>query len=119
MVWAVLLLLQGLLPVASVYLTRALVDGLVEVVDTGGDWAALRPVLILVALLGLVLLLTDSLRSLTAWVRIAQAELVQDHIHSLIHKQAMALDLAFYESPDFYDQLHRAPSMPSIAQSPF
>ncbi len=62
---------------------------------TGGDWAAQRPVLILVVLMGLVLLLAESLRSLTSWVRIAQAELVQDHIHSLIHKQAMALDLAF------------------------
>jgi ATP-binding cassette subfamily B protein len=41
-------------------------------------------------------------------VRTAQAELVQDHIKSLIHRKALDLDLAFYEHPDSYDLLYRA-----------
>jgi len=40
--WAVMLVLQGLLPVATVYLTRALVDSLVASVEAGGGWQALR-----------------------------------------------------------------------------
>lgn len=106
--WAVLLLVQGVLPVATVYLTRAVVDSLVASLDSGGDWAALRPTLLLVALMAGVLLLTEVLRSLTGWVRTAQSGLVQDHISGLIHEKAVALDLAFYETPEYYDQLHRA-----------
>ena len=105
--WAVLLLVQGLLPVATVYLTRTLVDSLVAALDAG-DWASLRPTLLLVALMAAILLLMEVLRSLTGWVRTAQSELVRDHISGLIHARAMALDLAFYETPEYYDCLHRA-----------
>ncbi len=102
--WLVLLLLQGLLPVATVYLTRAVVDSLVA--SMGGG--PLQPTLILVGLTALVLLLNEVLNSLAAWVHTAQGELVSDHIYSLIHAQAIRLDLGFFETPAFYDQLHRA-----------
>jgi ATP-binding cassette subfamily B protein len=105
--WTILLLVQGLLPVASVYLARLLVDSLVGVLDQGGSWAELRPVLLLVALLAAVLLLTELLRSLSGWIRTAQAELARDHMSNLVHHKAAELDLAFYESPDYYDLLHR------------
>ena len=45
--WVALLVIQGLLPAATVYLTRALVNNLVAVVDSGGSWATLRPALLL------------------------------------------------------------------------
>ena len=37
-----------------------------------------------------------------------QGELLKDHITALIHQKSADADLAFYESPDFYDHLHRA-----------
>jgi len=54
------------------------------------------------------LLLAEILRGATHWVSTVQAALVQDHITSLIHDKSVAADLAFYESPEFYDHLHRA-----------
>ena len=42
------------------------------------------------------------------WVRTVQAEYVQDHISALVHAKSVAVDLAFYESPEYYDHLHRA-----------
>ena len=56
----------------------------------------------------LVLLGMQSLNSLLGWVRAVQAELVQDHISDLIHAKAIALDLSFYDSPEYYDRLYRA-----------
>ncbi|MDA2927264.1 ABC transporter ATP-binding protein/permease [Acidobacteria bacterium AH-259-G07] len=106
--WAILLVLQGLLPVAIVYLTRWIVDGLVEAVAAGGSWQSVRPTLILVVLMAGVMLANELLTSATGWVRAAQAELVQDHINTLIHEKSVAVDLAFYESPEYYDHLHRA-----------
>jgi len=106
--WIALLLAQGLLPVATVYLSRALVDSLVTVLGKGHSWEAMNPVLLLVGLMALLLLLGEALRNGAGWVRTVQTERVQDHIHGLIHDKALALDLAFYDSPDYYDRLHRA-----------
>jgi len=106
--WAVLLVLQGVLPVASVYLTRAVVNSLVFAQKTGPSWAVIKPVILLVLGIALVQLLSTALGSLGSWVRTAQSELVQDHISDLIHKKSIELDLGFYETQDYYDQLHRA-----------
>src|SRR6185369_14472194 len=59
-------------------------------------------------LIGLLWMVAQILSSLIDWVRTAQAELVQDRIHGLIHHKALALDIAFYENPESYDLLHRA-----------
>ena len=50
--WVGLLAVQGVLPLATVYLTRALVDGVVGAVRAGGEWSSVRPVLGLVAPFG-------------------------------------------------------------------
>src|SRR5439155_1583012 len=41
--WIFLLLIQGFLPVATVYLTRPVVNGIVAAVRSGGEW---RPILV-------------------------------------------------------------------------
>jgi ATP-binding cassette subfamily B protein len=93
---------------AVVYLTRSLVDRLAAAIGAGATWDSLRPFGVLAALLAGTILLTDLLRGITGWVRTAQAELLTDHVTSLIHRQSLAADLAFYEWPEYYDHLHRA-----------
>jgi ATP-binding cassette subfamily B protein len=106
--WGILLLLQGLLPVATVYLVRNLVNQLVVAFRARGDLGALRPAMVSAALIAVVLLLMELLKSISNWVRTAQSGLVQDYITALVHRQSLAADLAFYDSPDFYNHLHRA-----------
>ena len=55
--WAVLLVLLGLLPVTTVYLTRTVVDSLVAALEAGGDWESLRPTLLLIALMAGIMLM--------------------------------------------------------------
>jgi ATP-binding cassette subfamily B protein len=106
--WIVLLIIQGLLPAATVYLTKLVVDGVVVAVRNGSSWLNVRPMLISLALLGGVLMLMEVVRNTINWVRTVQAELLQVHITSLIHEKSVAVDLAFYELSDYYDHLHRA-----------
>ena len=106
--WALLLMIQGLLPVVTVYLTRLLVDRLVAVIGAGGSWESVRPVLVLSALMAGSLLLVELLQHAIDWIRATQAELVQDHISALVHEKSITVDLAFYESPEYYDRLDRA-----------
>lgn len=106
--WAFLLLLQGLLPVAIVYLTRLLVDSLVVAIDARGAWVSSRHTLTLVALMASTMLLSECMRSASGWVRTALSERLRDHISRLIHGKSTTVDLAFYESATYYDHLHRA-----------
>jgi ATP-binding cassette subfamily B protein len=107
-VWLGLLLLQGLLPVGTVYLTKALVDGLVVALPLGKEGI---PLLIWPAMgMAGLLILGELGQALLGWVRALQSEKVHDHIRLLIHQQSARLDLAFYETPDYHDQLHQARS---------
>ncbi|MDG4596635.1 MAG: ABC transporter ATP-binding protein [Candidatus Contendobacter sp.] len=106
--WAALVIVQGLLPVAVVLLTRTLVDSLVVAVQAPDDGSALRQTLLWVALMAGLLLLGEALRGVAAWVRAAQAEWLRDHLDDLLHVQAIRLDLSYYETAEYYDQLHRA-----------
>src|SRR5262245_4225416 len=106
--WAMLLMLQGSLPVVTVYLTRLLIDSLVAAIGGAGSWESVRPVLAAAALMAGALLLTEFLQSAIEWIRTSQAELVQDYMSALVHKKAVTVDLAYYESPEYYDRLDRA-----------
>jgi ATP-binding cassette subfamily B protein len=106
--WMALLLLQGMLPAATVYLTRLLVNSLVAVVGAGISSASIQTVLIPVGLMAGVLLLTEFMQGASEWIRTAQSELVQDYISGLIHKQSIAIDFGCYESSEYNDQLDRA-----------
>jgi len=103
--WILLLVVQGLLPVGLVYLTKLVVDGITR---GHGSWSAMLHVLQVVLLLGATLLLMEVVRNAINWVRTVQAELLQDHITALIHEKSVTVDLAFYELADYYDHLHRA-----------
>lgn len=107
-IWLLLLLVQGFLPVASVYLTKELVNGIAAMIGAGEGWHILKPILPSAIAMVLVLVFMELCQSVGKWLRTAQSELVQDHVHELIHKQAMRLDLSFYDNPAYYDQLHRA-----------
>jgi ATP-binding cassette subfamily B protein len=107
-VWFLLLVIQGLLPVAIVYLTRSLVNNLVTVLQADASWSSFLTVLPLVILMGGLLLLVELLNYAASFVRTAQSELVKDHISGLIHKRSIAADIAFYDNPEYYDRLYRA-----------
>lgn len=106
--WAVLLLVQGILPAAMVYLTKVLVDGVAGIVGVGFSWENLGPVLLPGSLIAFVLLLRELLTGALSFVRLAQSELVQDHAKELIHRQAGSIDLEYFETPAYYDEMARA-----------
>ncbi len=106
--WAGLLVLRGLLPGASVYLTKWVLDAASKAIGQGLAWSNVRLIAIPGGLMALVLLLQQLVRAVSGWVQTAQVEHVEDYIKRRIHDQASRLDLAFYESSDYYDTLHQA-----------
>src|SRR5215467_4536699 len=98
--WAILLLFQGIQPLASVYLLKLLVDALVNASRSGGDWSQVRPAIVLVCLTVGVTLLGEILQSASELVRTAQSELVQDHIKGLVHERSATMDLSVHDSAE-------------------
>jgi ATP-binding cassette subfamily B protein len=106
--WVFFLFIEGLLPVATVYLTRLLVNALSAALGRGVSFENFQPVLVYGLLMGGVLVLMEVTQVCAEWIRTAQSELVQDHISALVQDKSVSLDLAFFEMPDFYDHLYRA-----------
>ena len=106
-VWIAILAVQGLLPVALVFLTRTLIDQLSSAVSQPGaaEFAQVVPTLVA---LGTVMVLTEVLRGAASYVRGVQAELLGDHIAELVHAQSTAVDQAFFDMHEFHDHLYRA-----------
>lgn len=103
--WLMLLLVQGALPVAVVYMTRNVIDALAGIAGKGGMGGSIVFPLVM---LGILLLTDQILLSTSQWVRTIQSNRIQDYMAGLIHVQVMALDLSFYDSSVNYDRLHRA-----------
>ncbi|MGB3239670.1 MAG: ABC transporter ATP-binding protein [Geitlerinemataceae cyanobacterium] len=106
--WGILLVIQGVLPASTVYLTRQLVDRLVAAMGAGLSAQSIQTVIVPVALMAGVLLLSEFLQGASEWIRTAQSELVQDRISTLVHSQSIAIDFSCYESSEYNDRLNRA-----------
>ncbi|BAZ43117.1 ABC transporter, ATP-binding/permease protein [Chondrocystis sp. NIES-4102] len=100
--------MQGVLPGATVYLTKIVVNSLVAVIGTGINPANIRSLAIPVGLMAGVLGLTELLKGASDYIRSAQSEYLQDHISGLIHSQSVDIDFACYESSEYSDRLSRA-----------
>lgn len=107
-VWIGLVIIQGLLPAAAVHLTKVLVDRVAAAVGAGLAWESIAPVLTPAVAMGVILILIQVLQSVSTWIRTAQGELLQDHVKALIHRKASSVDLAFYDMPEYFDQMSRA-----------
>jgi ATP-binding cassette subfamily B protein len=108
--WLVLLLVQGLLPGANVYLSKLLVDSLVVAMRAGISEESWKIVLLPAGLMAAVLLLTQLANAALGFIRKVQSELVLDSITALVHEKSIAADLSFYELPEYHDRLHQARS---------
>jgi len=107
-IWLLLLVAQGLIPLFVVYIVRELVDIVAAGLGQGGGWSSMRPAMVLVGMLAVALLLGELLGAVSTWVRTIQSEKVGDYVRDLIHRKSVTLDLSFFESPAFYDLMHRA-----------
>jgi ATP-binding cassette, subfamily B, bacterial len=103
---AVMLIIAGLLPVATVILTRDTVDALVHVVS--GDSSAELRVISLGGMLVAALVLQEIMSAVQQYIRSNLAERVQDHMSTMIHQKVLTLDMFYFESPAYQDRLQRA-----------
>jgi ATP-binding cassette, subfamily B, bacterial len=103
-----LILIQGLLPLLSLYLMKLIVDTVTAGLIASNKTEFIDKVIFLILLAGGVALFAAGCRSLTEVVKEAQTQTITDHVADVIHAKSVAVDLGYYEDPKYYDTLHRA-----------
>lgn len=88
----------------SLYALKLLIDTVSENTDNLNGPEVINSLLV-AAISGIVYI---AIRSLSAYISEMQSQTIAEHISDEIHEKTIALDLAFYESPDYYDMLNRA-----------
>jgi len=103
-----LAVVQGVLPLAGLYMIQLIVDAVTAGLEATDTNAAFANVAWLILIAGLIGLASALARSVSMLVSEAQGQVVTDHISDLIHSQSIAVDLEYYENSRYYDVLHRA-----------
>jgi ATP-binding cassette subfamily B protein len=104
----VLVVIQGLLPLAGLYLLKRIIDTLQATIAAGGGPASFRPVLLWVCLAAGVALVTAIANALASLAGQAQSLVLTDKVTDILHSQSVAVDLEYYENAQYHDTLHRA-----------
>jgi ATP-binding cassette subfamily B protein len=101
-----LILVQAVLPLAALYVTKLIVDAVAQ--GIGGELPSAGPVLWLVGLAVLIGLATTAARSVASFATEAQSQAVTDHMFEVLHRKSIDVDLEYYEDARYHDTLHRA-----------
>lgn len=105
---AALVVAQGLLPLAGLYLMKQIVDAVTAGITAPHKAAGFEPVLFWIILAGGVALLTALTRSLGDLAGETQSQIITDAVSDRLHSQSISIDLQYYEDPRLQDTLHRA-----------
>lgn len=103
-----LVVVQGLLPLAALYVMKLIIDAVTSGVSATDGETAAPSILLLVAVAAAIALLTAICRALSSYTAEAQSLELTDIITDQVHAHSVRLDLAYYEEPAYWDSLHRA-----------
>jgi ATP-binding cassette subfamily B protein len=103
-----LVLVQGVLPLLTLYLMKLIVDKVAFSVAAVDKTAVFGDLAFLIVLAAGVALLSVLCQLIAGYVNEAQVLAVTDHMFDILHAKSIQVDLEYYENPQYFDTLHRA-----------
>ncbi|MBS0156208.1 MAG: ABC transporter ATP-binding protein [Nitrospira sp.] len=100
--------IQGLLPLVALYLTKLLIDAVTEGLKTPWDDASLTHILAILGGVTGVALISALLTAVAGLVSKIQSEVVTDHMYAILQTKSVEVDLEYYENARYQDTLHLA-----------
>lgn len=100
--------IQGLLPLGALYLTKLLIDAVTEGLKAPWDDASLAHILAILAGVAGVAAVSVILSAVAGLVSKIQSEVVTDHMYSVLQEKSVEVDLEYYENARYQDTLHLA-----------
>ena len=105
---AVLVFVQGVLPLLSLFLLKQVVDAVASGIGSGDTAAAFARAALWIALLAAAGLALTICGQAAGTVQEIQGLAVTDRIYDILHAKSVEADLAYYENSEYFDTLHRA-----------
>jgi ATP-binding cassette, subfamily B, bacterial len=102
---AVLRLIRAFVPIATLWIGKLIIDGVVTAQRTGASW---RSVASLVVIEVAIVIVGELLARASSLVESLLGDLFSNRISVRLMEHAATLDLAQFEDPEFYDHLERA-----------
>ena len=104
----VLVVFQGLLPLAMIYLAKLIIDTVTLNLRSGDPGEVFTRVLPLIIMAGVATILNSLCQSLNELVNTAHSQQVTDYMQGVIHAKSVEADLEYYENAKYHDALQRA-----------
>ncbi|NUQ05821.1 MAG: ABC transporter ATP-binding protein [Anaerolineae bacterium] len=105
--WALLLLIQSIVPVLTILFTRDTINSVVALVEAGWDPALMNATVGAFILLASVQIGGEIVGSIMTYVRLVQSERIRETVSRQIQEKSVSLDLRYFEVQGFYDLIHR------------
>ena len=104
----VLVIFQGLLPLAMIYLAKLIIDTVTTNLQSTNPQQVFEQAVPLIIIAGLATILNSLCQSLTELVNTAHSQQVTDYMQGIIHGKSVEADLEYYENAQYHDALQRA-----------
>ncbi|MCX6698514.1 MAG: ABC transporter ATP-binding protein [Methanomicrobiales archaeon] len=104
----ILILILGLLPLAGLYIMKLLVDTVTMGILTPDKAEIISQLVPLLVAAAAISIITVMCRSISAYATEAQSLVMTDVVTDQIQAHSIQLDLAYYENPAYFNDLHRA-----------
>lgn len=104
----VLIILQGALPLLTLYMMKLIVDAVTAGIVSPDKTEAFKQVLYLIGLAGIVTIFSTLCNSIAGLVSEQQTQMVSDYMNNIIHAKSVEVDLEYYENSKYHDTLQRA-----------
>lgn len=99
---------QGLLPFGVLYLTKLLIDAVTDGIRQPSDQTVPEPVILVLWLLAGLAVASALLTVVAGLISRVHAQVVTDHMHTILQAKSVEVDLEYYENARYQDTLHRA-----------
>ncbi|BCA56836.1 Lipid A export ATP-binding/permease protein MsbA [Nitrospira sp. KM1] len=100
--------IQGLLPLAVLYLTKLLIDAVTRELSGGAQEKSLASIAFFLGGLAGAAALNALLTVVASYISRVHLQVVTDHMHALLQAKSIEVDLEYYENANYQDTLHRA-----------
>lgn len=100
--------IQGFLPLVVLYLTKLLIDAVTEALKAPSDDSSPAQILTILAGIAGVAAVSAILSVVAGLISKIQAQVVTDHMYTVLQAKSVEVDLEYYENAQYQDTLHHA-----------
>jgi ATP-binding cassette subfamily B protein len=103
-----LVFIQGSIPLLSLFFMKRAIDAVTSAIQAADKGHAFGQAALYIGLMAGVALFSNLCSLLSSLISETQSQTITDHIFDLLHAKSVAVDLEYYENPQYFDTLRRA-----------